>query len=139
MTGINVLKTDLLISQSAEGAKYQVGEMFEEVIDPESLLLAGDFDADGNVDGADFLEWQRGVGSDNQANELANWQANYGANSGMFSGLQSVPEPVGVCLCAIGFLFSHLALRQRSTSCNDRHNASDLPATVPLYTTRRRL
>jgi hypothetical protein len=37
--------------------------------------LVGDFDGNGQVDGADFLAWQRGAGS---AEELAAWQADYG-------------------------------------------------------------
>src|SRR5262245_39274161 len=41
--------------------------------------LLGDFDGDGDVDGRDFLVWQRG-GSPNplSAGDLAQWQANYG-------------------------------------------------------------
>jgi hypothetical protein len=34
----------------------------------------GDFDGDGNVDGRDFLAWQRNPNIGN----LADWQANYG-------------------------------------------------------------
>ncbi len=91
-TGINVLKTDLQISQSAIGSSYQVGEGFEEVLDPSALLLAGDFDADGDVDGADFVEWQRGLGSLYQASDLADWQTNYGVAAQAPTAL-AVPEP----------------------------------------------
>ena len=48
----------------------------------------GDFDADGDVDGQDFLKWQRDDGS---AAGLAEWQANY--DSGPLAGVSSVPEP----------------------------------------------
>ncbi|WP_218932428.1 DUF4832 domain-containing protein [Adhaeretor mobilis] len=112
-TGINVLKTDLQISQSADGTSYQVGDSFEEVVDPNSLLLAGDFDADGKVDGADFLRWQLGMGSTFQLSDLADWQANFGVASTPPSTLQAVPEPHGVCLGVVGYLLSLIALRQR--------------------------
>lgn len=96
-TGINVIKTDLQISQSAVGFSYQVGEGFEEVLDPSALLLAGDFDTDGDVDGADFVEWQRGLGSLYQASDLADWQANYGATAQAPAAL-AVPEPNGLAI-----------------------------------------
>lgn len=49
--------------------------------------IAGDFDDDGDVDGNDFLVWQRNptVGS------LSDWQANFGAPS--LAAATSVPEP----------------------------------------------
>jgi len=52
----------------------------------------GDFDNDGDVDGRDFLAWQRG-GSPSalSAGDLQDWQQNYGA-SGLAS-FNSVPEP----------------------------------------------
>jgi hypothetical protein len=70
--------------------------MIERVIDYFSLLIppepVADFDADGLVDGADFLAWQRGFGSvnpapaDGDANfdgvvdaaDLAEWQTQFG-------------------------------------------------------------
>lgn len=42
---------------------------------------AGDFNGDGNVNGSDFLAWQRGLGTTHQPSELADWQANYGATA----------------------------------------------------------
>ncbi len=50
-------------------------------LDP-APMLPGDFDGDGDVDGRDFLAWQRG-GSPNplSASDLADWQANYGMGS----------------------------------------------------------
>jgi hypothetical protein len=61
---------------------------------------SGDFDGDGDVDGRDFLVWQRG-GSPNplSAGDLAEWQANY--NVGGLASVQAVPEPAGfLLLCA---------------------------------------
>jgi len=44
-----------------------------------TIFLPGDFDDDGDVDGADFLSWQRG-GSPNGINssDLTDWEANFG-------------------------------------------------------------
>lgn len=51
---------------------------------PELLIEAalvlpdpGDFDADGDVDGFDFLTWQRGVPTTYNANDLAVWRNQY--------------------------------------------------------------
>ena len=53
----------------------------------------GDFDGDSDVDGRDFLLWQRGYGSEYDANHLTEWQANYGSPSGPIVGVTAVPEP----------------------------------------------
>jgi hypothetical protein len=59
----------------------------------------GDFDGDGDVDGRDFLTWQR----DTNVGDLADWQANYGA--GGLAAVSAVPEPAaGLCLAA-GLIF----------------------------------
>ena len=62
---------------------------------------AGDFDGDGDVDGRDFLLWQRG-GSPNprSSGDLADWQANYGG-SGLTAATTAVPEPSGLILFAV--------------------------------------
>jgi glucose/arabinose dehydrogenase len=40
-----------------------------------------EFDGDGDVDGADFLAWQRGLGTSRDAADLAKWRGNYGVAS----------------------------------------------------------
>jgi len=54
-------------------------------------IIDGDFDSDGDVDGSDFLKWQRGESSSSplSSTDLAAWEANFGtvANS------LTVPEP----------------------------------------------
>lgn len=61
----------------------------------------GDFNGDGAVDGADFLEWQRdpGVGS------LSVWQANYPASAAV-SAAVNVPEPTTAFLALMGVMLS---------------------------------
>lgn len=48
-----------------------------------------DFDGDSDVDGADFLAWQR----DPSVGDLTNWQADYGTTPTTIAGATSVPEP----------------------------------------------
>ena len=96
-TGINVLKTDLAITSTAPGTTYQVSPLFEEVVDPSALLLAGDFDADSQVDGRDFLDWQLGLGGEFDAGDLADWRANFGT----VPMLASIPEPATMSLALL--------------------------------------
>lgn len=53
--------------------------------------IPGDFDHDGNIDGRDFLAWQRNPNVGN----LSDWQASYGTNG---LGALSVPEPSTILL-----------------------------------------
>jgi hypothetical protein len=50
--------------------------------------IAGDFDGDTDVDGRDFLTWQRNPA----VGDLNDWQTNYGTDGGL-SATASVPEP----------------------------------------------
>ena len=53
-----------------------------------SMGVPGDFDFDGDVDGRDFLLWQRNPG----VGDLADWQNNYGT-AGLSAAVTAVPEP----------------------------------------------
>lgn len=59
--------------------------------------LAGDFDENGVVDGADFLMWQR----DTNVGSLDDWKANFGLSNGAAVATAAVPEPAGALL-AVG-------------------------------------
>ncbi len=54
--------------------------------------LPGDFDNDGDVDGADFLVWQR----DPNVGLLTDWQTNYGTTAPLAVAATTVPEPHSV-------------------------------------------
>ncbi|QEG33639.1 TolB-like translocation protein [Bythopirellula goksoeyrii] len=58
--------------------------------------LPGDFDQDGDVDGSDFLVWQRdpGVGS------LTDWQAQHGSVLPLTANANTVPEPDSLLILA---------------------------------------
>jgi hypothetical protein len=57
--------------------------------------LPGDFDEDGDVDGRDFLTWQRNP----SIGDLADWQANYDVNP--LASSRAVPEPSSLPLLAL--------------------------------------
>ena len=77
-----------------------------------SSTPSADFDADGDVDGRDFLVWQRGAapGGATPAN-LALWQSQYGTPSTAVLG--AVPEPSSLLLLSLGSVLS-LSMRRRN-------------------------
>ncbi len=64
--------------------------------------LFGDFDDDGDVDGGDFLDWQR---NDGTAVNLALWQSDYGAGA-VLASAASVPEPSSLAFATLCGIFS---------------------------------
>jgi len=78
----------------------------------EAPSTPGDFDGDGDVDGRDFLTWQRG-GSPNPftAGDLAEWQGAY--NGGALGALNSVPEPTSLACLALGFCCVGMRMTRR--------------------------
>lgn len=77
------------------------------------VTIAGDFDADGDVDGGDFLLWQSG-GSLNpfSANDLADWQNYYGAGP-LVAISAAVPESSTWVLLALAAMGSGCTRRRR--------------------------
>ncbi|TWU28684.1 PEP-CTERM sorting domain-containing protein [Bythopirellula polymerisocia] len=60
----------------------------------------GDFDGDGDVDGRDFLVWQRGGTTPPLSSTLlGQWQANYGV--GLSAVTTAVPEPTSLVLVGL--------------------------------------
>lgn len=71
-------------------------------------LLLGDFDLDDDVDGSDFLLWQRG-GSPNpfSPNDLAAWQSSYGSSTpSTVANMLAVPEPSTLLLAFLAVTFT---------------------------------
>jgi hypothetical protein len=79
-------------------------------------LLPGDFDADYDVDGQDFLVWQRTVGSTSElaadssgdgvvnAADLALWRTSFGSSAPpAAASATAIPEPSGLALLAVGW------------------------------------
>ncbi len=79
------------------------GQRWDIIYNPTNVMLkvvagiAGDFDFDGDVDGRDFLIWQRGGSSTPlSSTDLAAWQANYGLP--LAATATTVPEPRAILL-----------------------------------------
>ncbi len=86
----------------------------EAMLRVDDIFLLGDFDMDGDVDGRDFLEWQRGNSPNPlSAADLAIWHAQYGQSLGPLTAATAVPEP-GVCGLAV---VAALMLLVRNRSC----------------------
>jgi len=65
-----------------------------------ALVVPGDFD--GDVDGADFLLWQRGgLPNPISPSDLAAWETNYSTGS-IVAASSAVPEPSAVFLAVVG-------------------------------------
>ncbi len=90
--------------------------------------LSGDFDGDGDVDGRDFLAWQRGESPDPfSAGDLEDWQAAYGTPAlGAAEGVTAVPEPSSLLLLlswlAAGGMGRRSLLRAHSRLITPRHD-----------------
>ncbi|HEX6963008.1 MAG TPA: autotransporter-associated beta strand repeat-containing protein, partial [Lacipirellula sp.] len=70
--------------------------------------LPGDFDADSDVDGADFLAWQRNMG----VGSLNDWKADFGANA-VTPVAGVVPEPAAWALAGMAALLVSGHIRRR--------------------------
>jgi hypothetical protein len=69
-----------------------------------TLVGPGDFNGDGQVNGRDFLAWQRGNSPNPlSAADLADWQANYGTQP--LGAATAVPEPTASTLLLIAISF----------------------------------
>ncbi|MGI9456903.1 MAG: PEP-CTERM sorting domain-containing protein, partial [Aeoliella sp.] len=102
---------------------FQVADPFD--IQPDAQLwqatwvpsqaTPGDFDGDGDVDGADFRKWQRGESPNPLSqSDLADWEANYGATASLSANSTHVPEPSTLLLSLLGL--SAVAISRQSNS-----------------------
>jgi hypothetical protein len=82
-------------------------------LEVETSVTDGDFDGDGDVDGIDFLFWQRGesLGGGTQA-ELALWELNYGASSSS-AAVATAPEPSTAVAFSLAILITSIGSRSR--------------------------
>ncbi len=82
----------------------------------ESLFVEtapGDFDGDTDVDGADFLAWQRNPPAIGGANALTEWELHFGTASAASASYQLVPEPTSLHYVAWCLLVSQFSIRGR--------------------------
>ena len=111
-------RTDLRFGVGPEGEIYVLNKrdgMVRKIVSV-SGILNGDADRDGDVDGTDFLNWQRSANSSGDwsdgdfdassfvdSDDLALWQAAYGGAAAGASS-QVVPEPSTAILLLLGIL-----------------------------------
>jgi prepilin-type N-terminal cleavage/methylation domain-containing protein/prepilin-type processing-associated H-X9-DG protein len=79
---------------------------------------SGDFDLDGDVDGADFLMWQQRLGAAGNplnAGDLADWRSHFGypATAAGQSALGAVPEPGALAIAACALVGAGAVRRSR--------------------------
>jgi hypothetical protein len=84
--------------------------------DPKGVVpVAGDFDNDNDVDGADFLSWQSGNSPNpNSPSDLARWKANFGAIIAGAPAVIGAPEPAAATIMLLGTLV--LGFRRNKSS-----------------------
>lgn len=72
------------------------------------VFTTADFNLDGDIDGSDYLQWQRGLSPDSLSEtDLDNWIEQYGTSTPLSGLIASVPEPTsllsallaGSCVC----------------------------------------
>ena len=109
----------------AEGHQGQLDDIryYDEALSAAEIALIvnpvlddGDFDGDGDVDGNDFLVWQRGFGTTYDATDLAVWESNYGSVSLVAAATGSaaaVPEPTSASLLILSLSALVLVGRRR--------------------------
>jgi len=100
--GTTASRTDLRLAVDGRGELFIMTKQdgwIREVL-PQ---LPGDFDFDGDVDGLDFLKWQRGdLLNPLSVSDLDNWKANFGTVAQLTAPSTTVPEPSAmIMLCSV--------------------------------------
>ncbi|QEG33907.1 glycoside hydrolase family 26 protein [Bythopirellula goksoeyrii] len=80
-----------------------------------------DFNADGLVDGSDFLEWQRGYGTLYDNTHLEAWQSAYAGGTTLLTASSiEIPEPLSEIMILLGMTIAlaHSGRINRETYCS---------------------
>jgi hypothetical protein len=97
--------TNLLINGLSAADTITLNSFSQRFAQTGPAILPGDFDADGEVDGKDFLLWQGGKSPNPLSGlDLADWQVNYGETAPLGRSLTQVPEPTALSLGVVAIL-----------------------------------
>ncbi len=99
VTGTTVVENNVLLPAGDQTFTTPGGIGSELALWVTVALPPGDFDTDGDVDGADFLFWQR----NRAVGDLSAWEANFG-NTSAFAAAASIPEPSSLLFMAASLL-----------------------------------
>jgi hypothetical protein len=78
-------------------------------------VIAGDYNNDGKVDGADYVLWRKDPASyGGDPGGYDTWRANFGTGSGSGASLASVPEPSSAMLLVVVSILCGAAIRRRA-------------------------
>lgn len=103
LTASGTLNAAGLAIDPSDAGLFSLGVVGKSLVLTKLAGIPGDFDQDGDVDGRDFLVWQRNTSVGN----LSDWKANYGQPGSLAS--VTVPEPAAwiimlavpsLCCCA---------------------------------------
>ncbi|TWU29946.1 hypothetical protein [Bythopirellula polymerisocia] len=100
----------LTLPSLGAGLSWNTSQLYSTGVLSVASALSADFDHDGDVDGHDFLVWQRG-GSPNGINsgDLALWQGQY--DTPLTAPATAVPEPA--CVSLLAFVAIYVCRRFR--------------------------
>jgi hypothetical protein len=94
--------TNVFLNGLAPGNAISLAAFTQRFAQTGPPLQVGDFDADGDVDGQDFLRWQRGESPNpRSAVDLADWRANFGARAAAVAAATPLPEPPAAGLAIV--------------------------------------
>lgn len=114
--GQGISRVNFYGSETSSGSPEPGGVFYfnNMIIETTSTGQPGDFDVDGDVDGQDFLIWQRG-GSPNplSSGDLTQWRNNFGPP--LVPAGSAIPEPGAATLSALALLAA-ISVRGRRNS-----------------------
>jgi hypothetical protein len=112
--GVTGFEDDGFLGNHAESGLYAL--LVGVAGDDEPPSLAGDFNADGTVDAADYVVWRKGDGTLYDQDDYNDWRTNFGRSNGdpPAGSLTAVPEPttIGALLACIAISGAVLRKRQ---------------------------
>jgi hypothetical protein len=105
--------TEIFLQGLAGGDSINLASFTLRFVQTGSTTLAGDFNNDKTVDGADFMRWQRGQSPRPlSAADLAEWRTNYGQSIAATPAVAPVAEPSSWAALVSAALARLLVLRR---------------------------